>query len=119
MHCAGPASLRLTASASSILYQHARPCWIGTLLYLCFIVTMCPTIQSGWFPMNVKFGIASGFVLLLVSSLCLSQAPAKKEELATHLQKAQGYLREKRPDLAIPEVQAAASIDPDNVETQG
>ncbi len=70
--------------------------------------------------MNAKFGFASGFVLLLGAASCLSQTPAdKQQELAIHLQKAQGYLRDKRPDLAIPELQAAAIIDPDNVETQG
>jgi len=51
---------------------------------------------------------------------CLSQTPSdKQQEFATHIQKAQSYLREKRPDLAIPELQAAAAINPESVETQG
>ena len=39
-------------------------------------------------------------------------------EFARHVQQAQKYLEEKRPDLAIPELQAAAKINPDSVETQ-
>lgn len=48
-----------------------------------------------------------------------AQAPRDKEaRFAAHIQKAKGYLDEKRPDLAIPELQAAAVINPDSVETQ-
>jgi len=43
----------------------------------------------------------------------------KQGSFAAHIEKAQKYLGEKRPDLAIPELQAAAAIDPENVETQG
>jgi tetratricopeptide (TPR) repeat protein len=69
--------------------------------------------------MKSKVVLASLF-LMFASALCLSQtATGKQQDLATHLQKAQNYLREKRPELAIPELQAAAAIDPDNVETQG
>lgn len=42
-----------------------------------------------------------------------------KAELAAHMQKAQSYLQQKRPDLAIPELQAAAQMAPDDVEIQG
>lgn len=59
-------------------------------------------------------------ILLLTGLQCFSQiAEDKRQEFATHIQKAQEYLHDKRPDLAIPELQAAALIDPDNVETQG
>lgn len=59
-------------------------------------------------------------VLLLGATFCLSQVPPdKQQEFAAHIQRAQDYLREKRPDLAIPELQAAATINPENVETQG
>ena len=43
----------------------------------------------------------------------------KRSEFAAHLQKAKEFLDQKRPDLAIPELQAAAEIDPQNIETQG
>jgi Tfp pilus assembly protein PilF len=38
---------------------------------------------------------------------------------AEHEQKAQTYLREKRPDLAIPELQAAEAINPNSVDVRG
>ena len=57
---------------------------------------------------------------MLAAALCFSQsADDKQASFAVHVQKAKGYLDEKRPDLAIPELQAAAAIDPENVETQG
>jgi tetratricopeptide (TPR) repeat protein len=52
--------------------------------------------------------------------MCFSQsAEDKKASFAAHIQKAQGYLDERRPDLAIPELKAATEIDPENVEAQG
>ena len=45
--------------------------------------------------------------------------PDQKAELAIHMQKAQSYIEQKRPDLAIPELEAAVQIAPDNVELQG
>jgi Tfp pilus assembly protein PilF len=70
--------------------------------------------------MIAKLGIAcAGFVLLLGAASCLSQATGdKQEEFAAHIQKADGYLRDKQPALAIPEFQAAVAIDPENVDAQ-
>src|SRR5271169_4828416 len=70
--------------------------------------------------MIAKLGIVSaGFVLLLGATLCLSQAAEdKQQEFAAHMQKAHGYLDEKQPALAIPEFQAAVTIDPTNVDAQ-
>jgi len=82
--------------------------------------------------MIAKFGIASaGFVLLGVA-LCFSQATGNKQEVTqqevtqqgqqqeftAHIEKANGYLREKQPALAIPEFEAAVAIDPENVDAQ-
>jgi len=54
------------------------------------------------------------------AALCFSQgADDKQASFAAHIQKAKKYLDEKRPDLAIPELQAAAAIEPESVETQG
>jgi len=51
--------------------------------------------------------------------VCMSQVPAnKQQEFRAHVQKAQTYLQQKRPDLAIPELQAAVAINPDNVDMQ-
>ena len=71
--------------------------------------------------MNAKLrSLSTGFVLLLSATLCLSQTPPTKQaELASHLQKAQADLHQNRPDLAIPELQSALAIDPDNVEIRG
>jgi len=70
--------------------------------------------------MIAKLGMApAGFVLLLGAALCFSQATQEKQqEVAAHIQKADGYLREKQPALAIPEFQAALAIDPENVDAQ-
>jgi tetratricopeptide (TPR) repeat protein len=57
---------------------------------------------------------------LLAATLCFSQsAEDERASFRAHIQKAKGYLDEKRPDLAIPELQAAVAIDPENVEAQG
>lgn len=54
--------------------------------------------------------------LALAAAPCFTQAT--QSDLADHLQKAQTYLREKRPDLAIPELQAVVSLDPSNIDAQ-
>jgi len=65
-----------------------------------------------------KLGVV-GFVLVMGAAFCLSQAAEdKQQEFAAHMQKADGYLREKQPALAIPELQAAVAIDPESVDAQ-
>jgi len=61
----------------------------------------------------------AGLILLLAAHCFAQSGEEAQQQLATHLRKAQGYLSQKRPDLAIPELQAAVAIDPENVETQG
>jgi hypothetical protein len=78
--------------------------------------------------MIAKLGIiCAGFVLMLGVALCFSQATGheqeakqgdKQQEFAMHIEKANGYLREKKPALAIPEFEAAVAIDPENVDVQ-
>ena len=69
--------------------------------------------------MIAKLGLASGFVLLLAATWCLSQAAGdKQQEFAAHMQKAHSYLDQKQPALAIPEFLAAVAIDPENVDAQ-
>ncbi len=70
-----------------------------------------------WF----KFELLSAICAVLFGSCPLyARVPSDtQEELAAHLQKAQEYLRNKQPNLAIPELQAAVVIDPENAETQG
>jgi cytochrome c-type biogenesis protein CcmH/NrfG len=58
------------------------------------------------------------FLLLPLSSSC--QTPATKDEQVTsHTQKMQQYLREGRPDLAIPELRALVVLDPGNADALG
>lgn len=68
--------------------------------------------------------------LWFAASLCLAQDGSvstrrsqsgedKQASFAAHVQRAKEHLAAKRPDLAIPELQAAAEIEPDNVEVQG
>jgi tetratricopeptide (TPR) repeat protein len=61
--------------------------------------------------------------LFVVASLSVPSAgqtqPSKQDQIALHSRLAQQYLREQRPDLAIPELQAAAKIDPNNVQIEG
>jgi predicted Zn-dependent protease len=47
-----------------------------------------------------------------------SPSSPPQSEFYDHIHKAQAYLNEKRPDLAIPEFEAAAALQPDSVETQ-
>ncbi len=62
--------------------------------------------------------LSTGLVLLLSAALCSSQAAPNQQELASHLQKAQTYEHQNRPDLAIPELQAALALDPSNLQTR-
>jgi Tfp pilus assembly protein PilF len=68
----------------------------------------------------VPRGLSALLLSLLAAAACLSQsAEDQRAVFAAHIQKAKQFLDEKRPDLAIPELQAAAEIDPQSVETQG
>jgi Tfp pilus assembly protein PilF len=68
--------------------------------------------------MILKLGIA-GFALLLAAASSLAQASGdKQQEFAAHIQRAKGYLDQKQPALAIPELQAAVAIDPTNADAQ-
>ena len=71
--------------------------------------------------MSIKRAIAlAGIGLLLSPALCFAQtANEKQSQIQEHSRKAQEYLREKQPRLAIPELQALTALDPDNVEAQG
>ena len=69
--------------------------------------------------MIATLGLASAGVVLLCATLGFSQAAEEKQqEFAAHMQKAHGYLDEKKPALAIPEFQAALAIDPESVDAQ-
>ncbi|MGC8548106.1 MAG: tetratricopeptide repeat protein [Acidobacteriaceae bacterium] len=45
-------------------------------------------------------------------------APTRAQQIAEHSRKAEMYLQQKRPDLAIPQLQDVVRLDPSNVEAQ-
>jgi hypothetical protein len=52
--------------------------------------------------------------LLLSASVCFPQASENvQHRFATHSSKAQAFIKENRPDLAIPELQAVVALDAD------
>lgn len=70
--------------------------------------------------MNRQMKQVFASLLFLGAALGLAQTGSgdKQAQFDAHLRKAESYLREKRPDLAIPELQIAVSIEPESVETQ-
>lgn len=68
---------------------------------------------------TLKF-LYAAIVLWLGVTPCLAQsANDRQQQFREHILKAQGYLAEKRPDLAILELQAAVALDPEDVDTEG
>lgn len=64
--------------------------------------------------------MASAALLLLGTVQCPGQAVHDKQaQYAEHVQKAGEYLHEKRPQLAIPELEAAVALEPGHPDTQG
>jgi len=70
-------------------------------------------------PVIPRFRLIVAALLVLVGACHAQTQVDQKADLAAHLKKAQSYLAEKRPDLAIPELKAAVQLDPENVEIQG
>jgi FimV-like protein len=61
-----------------------------------------------------------GMGLLLGAAMCFAQtAGDTQSQIAEHNRKLQQYLQEKKPDLAIPELQALVALDPNNVDVRG
>ena len=80
------------------------------------------TIHSPYTSEMRKTKIAfSLFALLLTTAIpCLSQtAPSPQHQIQEHTRKAQEYLRENRPDLAVPEFKAIVALEPNNVDARG
>jgi Flp pilus assembly protein TadD len=69
--------------------------------------------------MPVK-SIVSALVLLTAISVASAgqSSPDPKAQIAQDEQKVQQYLRDKRPDLAIPELKKIVSLDPNNLEAR-
>ena len=71
--------------------------------------------------MRIKEDSVSIFVVLLVAATAgFSQsAPSHQQQVEEHSRKAQEYLRENKPDLAVPEFKAIVALDPNNVDARG
>jgi Tfp pilus assembly protein PilF len=62
-----------------------------------------------------------GTILFFLGSLhCVSQSVARgQQQIESHSHQAQEFLKENRPDLAIPEFRAIVALDPNNVDAHG
>ena len=61
-----------------------------------------------------------GAGLLLGSTIGLAQSDSNtRQQIAEHNRKVQQYLREKKPELAIPELQALIALDPEDADAHG
>jgi len=74
--------------------------------------------------MKIKGGIRLPGVIFFFFSLgslqCVSQSAASRtQEIASHARQAQEFLKEHRPDLAIPEFRALVGLDPNNLDARG
>jgi tetratricopeptide (TPR) repeat protein len=58
------------------------------------------------------------FCLGLLSGLSQSN-PSRQQQIESHNRQATEYLKENRPDLAVPEFRAIVALDPNNVEARG
>jgi tetratricopeptide (TPR) repeat protein len=69
--------------------------------------------------MPAKSGVC---VLCLLSAISIASAgqnpPSDKDQIAQHERLSQQYLRDQRPDLAIPELKKIVELDPNNVEAR-
>src|SRR5947207_6624112 len=67
-----------------------------------------------------RAGIFLGISLFLFSLPCFAQSTAShRQEIESHSRQAQAFLKEHRPDLAIPEFRAIVALDPKNVDALG
>ena len=51
---------------------------------------------------------------------CFSQSsPTRQQQIESHARQAAEYLKESKPDLAVPEFRAIVALDPGNVDARG
>jgi tetratricopeptide (TPR) repeat protein len=69
--------------------------------------------------MNVKIcGFLATTLVLLCSAWCFPQTASREQEIESRTSRAQRFIQEKRPDLAIPELEAITATDPRNLNAQ-
>ena len=60
------------------------------------------------------------FFFFLCPLQCVAQSTvSRSQEVASHARQGQKFLKEQRPDLAIPEFRAIVALDPNNVDARG
>lgn len=70
--------------------------------------------------MTAKLTTMLSIVLVLGRTVSLAQAVSdQQQQITSHAQRAQGFLRDKKPDLAIPEFESLLKLDPNNIEAHG
>jgi Tfp pilus assembly protein PilF len=71
--------------------------------------------------MRIREFVALFWVVLCLGLLaCFSQSsPSRQQQIESHNRQAAEYLKENRPDLAIPEFRAIVALDPNNVDARG
>lgn len=65
------------------------------------------------------YGIVAASLVFLPWACLAQAAPNTQQQIDGHNRKVQEYLREKRPDLAIPELRALVALDPENADAHG
>src|SRR5579863_7507066 len=70
--------------------------------------------------MSAKAALFAAILLPVISIPSFCQAPTSQQgQIGLHERLAQQYLKQQRPDLAIPELQKLVELDPGNVEARG
>src|ERR1700723_3790812 len=71
--------------------------------------------------MSTKEVVTSFWIILFLGLLsAFSQTnPGRQQEIESHNRKAAEYLKENRPDLAVPEFKAIVALDPKNADARG
>jgi len=69
---------------------------------------------------KIKRTLSLFALLLTATTACFSQtAPSPQQHIQEHTRKAQEYLRQNRPDLAVPEFKAIVALEPNNADARG
>jgi len=69
---------------------------------------------------KLKSGFSLLALLLTAATACFSQpASSTQQQVQEHARKAQEYLRENRPDLAVAEFKAIVVLEPNNADARG
>jgi tetratricopeptide (TPR) repeat protein len=67
-----------------------------------------------------EFVVLFWVVLCLGLLACFSQSnPGRRQQIESHNRQAGEYLKQNRPDLAVPEFKAIIALDPNNVDARG